>query len=449
MTIDDAINSINQAAFHRFARALDSKRMIAMIGAGVSAAEGYPSWDELLEKLHQFVFADADASRRAEEELLRNCRDKAWRAEEYRMRMRDYEYEALMSRVFDRFPPEPSPFLKNLVALPFRHILTTNYDRLLEKTHVSLWNDAERPLRIVDWAKDGELREFIAALGGEVGDGKDRRYVHIHGRINNVRSMVLTDRDYLSRYVRSDDMHRKLFAVFSTHRVVFIGFSLSDPDFVSVLREIHTSLAGDEPPHFALLPFDRDVKGEDHPEMARSRLRKKYGIEPVFYPVIKKRHTALMQLVQLLAGKRRGSIPTLRLQANGSAMLKRMNQPREREQFYDPDDPQRGQWGGKPKSSGRALSARVVRASDGWYRAIVVLKSTNRKRIAGPVHFHLHDTFDPSVLPGELGRDGLTASVEFWTYGAFTVGVEADDGKTRLELDLGHVPGATDSFRAR
>jgi hypothetical protein len=45
-----------------------------------------------------------------------------------------------------------------------------------------------------------------------------------------------------------------------------------------------------------------------------------------------------------------------------------------------------------------------------------------------------------------VGKDGV-ARMTRWAYGAFAVGVEADDGQTRLELDLATLQGAPSRFR--
>lgn len=113
----------------------------------------------------------------------------------------------------------------------------------------------------------------------------------------------------------------------------------------------------------------------------------------------------------------------------------------------DPNDPQKGRWGGQPISNNRRLAATIepVSFNSDLCRVSLKVVSTNRnKPLAGNVVFHLHHTFpNPDVLvevkEGEAGLDVVA-------WGAFTVGAEADAGLTRLELNLGHVPGGSESF---
>jgi hypothetical protein len=52
------------------------------------------------------------------------------------------------------------------------------------------------------------------------------------------------------------------------------------------------------------------------------------------------------------------------------------------------------------------------------------------------------------VLHVPVGPDG-TAHLQLAAWGAFTIGVIADGGKTELELDLAEVPGFPEVFKNR
>jgi hypothetical protein len=111
----------------------------------------------------------------------------------------------------------------------------------------------------------------------------------------------------------------------------------------------------------------------------------------------------------------------------------------------DPDDPQRGRWGGRNQRDGRKLSATVRAVSRSWYAINLTVTSTTREPLTGKVKFHLHSTFDPNVetVPVVDGQATLTLHA----YGAFTVGAETDGGRTRLELDLSTLSQAPKAFR--
>jgi hypothetical protein len=68
--------------------------------------------------------------------------------------------------------------------------------------------------------------------------------------------------------------------------------------------------------------------------------------------------------------------------------------------------------------------------------------------LTGVVQFFLHPTFNndkPIVTVGPYG----VAELNLKAWGAFTVGALADDGQTRLELDLSTLDTAPVQFRNR
>lgn len=112
------------------------------------------------------------------------------------------------------------------------------------------------------------------------------------------------------------------------------------------------------------------------------------------------------------------------------------------------NDPQKNQWGGKPEVNGRRLSA-VVESSTmkGFYKVTIVVESIDITRpLIGEVKFYLHDTFfNPE--PVEKVKNGKAILKLHGVWGSFTVGAVADDGATKLELDLAELPGVTDEFK--
>ena len=111
------------------------------------------------------------------------------------------------------------------------------------------------------------------------------------------------------------------------------------------------------------------------------------------------------------------------------------------------EDLQKGQWGGKPESNGRRLTADIKALSETWYRIVLTVQSKDGSSLEKDVNFHLHPTFG-SRINCVKPVDGK-ATLEIHAWGAFTVGAETDDGKTRLELDLAELESAPKSFRER
>jgi len=113
----------------------------------------------------------------------------------------------------------------------------------------------------------------------------------------------------------------------------------------------------------------------------------------------------------------------------------------------DPEDPNKGQWGGRSGNGSRRLSAEVEAVSENWFQVSLRLEQVGGELLEGDVEFHLHPTFSPANYRVQA-RSGF-AELEVQAWGAFTVGVRADGGETLLELDLSEVEGAPQRFRER
>jgi hypothetical protein len=113
----------------------------------------------------------------------------------------------------------------------------------------------------------------------------------------------------------------------------------------------------------------------------------------------------------------------------------------------DADDPQKGRWGGSPTRNGRFLNASVREISEGWFEVTLTVIATTDTPLSGVVDFHLH----PTCLEPEkrVAVENGVATLVLTVWGSFTVGAEADEGRTMLELDLSQNPSFPHLFRIR
>lgn len=113
-------------------------------------------------------------------------------------------------------------------------------------------------------------------------------------------------------------------------------------------------------------------------------------------------------------------------------------------------DPNKNKFGGSAVANGRVLRATIQpsESQTGLYRISLTVSSTvNSNPLTGFVTFHIHPTFRQHEVmrPVENG----VASLTLVAWGAFTVGAVADNGATRLELDLAEHPDATADFKSK
>ena len=116
----------------------------------------------------------------------------------------------------------------------------------------------------------------------------------------------------------------------------------------------------------------------------------------------------------------------------------------------DPNDPQKGKWGGNSTNNERRISAEVKTTTNpSLFHVSIIVESTNVDNpLNGIVNFHLHPTFS-NPHPVISVRNGKAVLDLRKVYGAFTVGADLDNGKTFLELNLAKLPDAPEEFKLR
>jgi SIR2-like domain/prokaryotic YEATS domain len=425
------ISSRNVKAFERLVDVIKD-HPLALVGAGMSVGAGYPTWDGLMESFHNTILelpSPPDAPKYIHQ--LARVTDPLWRAEEYRRLIGKVGYEAL---IWNTFKPKNGPItqvLQVLVDLDFSHVLTTNYDNSLETAYQS----ANIPITVLNWTD----RQGVGSFLREVSRPGGKRYlVYLHGRFDAPDNVVLTERDYVNRYILGDEAIKKLFTLFMVRPVVLIGFSLTDPELTHLIRSTQGYAQASAPTHFVILP----LKASQDEGAIAGWLNGKYGIDPVFYQETPG-HEQLLDVLQELCRYKSTQIERKGKEISRTAPIRRRLE-------HDPDDPQKGRWEGKSERNGRMLSAEVKRTDDSdWF--LVKLKvepsTTRSKPLTGRVTFYLHPTFTPDKVT-IYAKDGR-AEYEVYSYGAFTVGAVADNGKTKLELDLSTLAEAPPKFKAQ
>ncbi len=270
-----------ESALESLAERMVGGQSVGFIGAGYSARSGYPTWPKLVAALYEQARL---ANRKVPAPDSRT--DLRWLAEVYArnlsgtalQRVLREEFEDCETRGRRADPSAPTlDLLQLLVArLPFNHFITTNYDDLLEDAcdHVFTQDHQHRPVgrercRSWDGRNDTAFSEFLGSLAD-----KRRSVLHLHGRLND-ETLTLTMGEYDKQYLH-DAMLLRMFSIFATSTVVFIGTSLTDPDLMDLLRRsrFHSKSEG-SPRHYAFLPSDRRA---DY-----ARLKETFGIETIFY----------------------------------------------------------------------------------------------------------------------------------------------------------------------
>lgn len=204
----------------RIILARNSGKLIPFVGAGVSRQAGLPDWAALKNDLTNLLLART-RKQPGFRTFLRSATPPQI-VEHAKRTLTTAEYEVWLNNTFDPPGITPSALHISIAQLPCKVFVTTNFDVLLE--HAIAIVDKRQPTTCTTYD------QLINALEG------DRRIViKLHGTIHDVKTLVFAQNEYDS----FPHTHRGLLGSvkdkFDLSTFLFVGYSFSDPDLLSVL----------------------------------------------------------------------------------------------------------------------------------------------------------------------------------------------------------------------
>ena len=294
----------NEFAFERVQDHLMKGNALAFVGAGASAGL-YPLWVELI----RLIADKAVQSGRADEDdrsaWLKNFADYPDQVvRSLKAAQGDGIYAQTLREIFspkigkdgNRFTPVHSAILR----LPFKGVITTNFDSGLVEARSKLRQDS-LATGFGTW-KDQDTVELWH--NGDIFRDQPCPILFAHGIYERSDTIVLGVGEYREAY-RNGAFRRLFLNLWETAQMIFIGFSFSDQWVKFVANEVLTTPAGrvHAPRHAALLGLRED---ETYVPFMRNFFVNQYDAEPLFYRITKKpdgseNHDELRLILEALA----------------------------------------------------------------------------------------------------------------------------------------------------
>lgn len=228
-------------AIKEIQKAQEDDRLVIFVGAGVSKNSGAPSWYELIAKFADEVgYSRCDTcSQNGNNCPKPDCKKQYEYSQEEFLRIPEYYYQrddspnhtnyfgliqsmlqcdnnsnAIDDEIFSVFP---------------RHIITTNYDQLLEKS------SSVNSLLYAVVTRDSDL----------LSEANDRYIIKMHGDLGKPDTIVLKESDYI-RYEQEHPLICTFIkSLLVNHTFVFLGYSLNDNNlnliigWINYFSELH------------------------------------------------------------------------------------------------------------------------------------------------------------------------------------------------------------------
>ncbi|SET20175.1 SIR2 family NAD-dependent protein deacylase [Geodermatophilus poikilotrophus] len=189
-------------------------QLAAFVGAGVSAAAGLPTWEQLLDEL---------AERSGLDDALRDGLSGLPAQDAAALLARELGREQLEGFVKERFGPGHYALAHALLAdLPVQEFVTTNYDPLVE-------------LAAADIGRDLSVLPFDDAVPGRPW------LLKLHGDAAHPESVVLTREEYLQFGDTRAALAGVLHSLLLTRHVLFVGTSMQDDDLIRIAHQVRSA----------------------------------------------------------------------------------------------------------------------------------------------------------------------------------------------------------------
>lgn len=218
---------------------LDEQRLVFFIGAGIPASEaGLPSGSDLRDSLEKEI--GESSSDGSLPEVAARYQSERDRPELYEFLKRNLTFAGDIrgERVCRTY--------KLLLDLPIQTFLTTNFDGLFESVAAA----KGVPLSCI--RADGQVANFKPS---------ERSILKIHGDLEVAADqIVITSDDYKAYASKFPQFSQMIKSVFQLNTVVFLGYSLSDPNFKHLYESVLQSVGALKKKCFAVLASDPGPK---------------------------------------------------------------------------------------------------------------------------------------------------------------------------------------------
>ena len=235
MNLDDKIRYIKKAR--------DEDKLIIFVGAGISKNSNLPDWEQLIK-----VFVDklnypiSEGNKLSSDEYLKI-------PQYYYNIYGNEEYKKVIKEELD-VERQPNDIHELIFKLNPKHIITTNYDRLLEYTVV------EQRMLFDVITKDKDLL-----------DSKKSKYIiKMHGDIKELDNIVLKENDYLNYSQNHILIETYIKSLLVDNTFLFIGYSLNDYNLKQIISWVDYLAKGykdinDRPKNFIIQEVSEAYSG--------------------------------------------------------------------------------------------------------------------------------------------------------------------------------------------
>lgn len=247
---------------------LASRRCIVFLGAGASAGckssdglKSPPTWSNFLESLIDLMNDKSDI------DIVNDYIQKEKfleAAEIIKSKISTANFSSFIRESFITPRFQPSKIHEAVLEIDPKIVITTNYDDIYDSyCRIGQAHEGYNVSKYYESHVMADLRSPV------------RLIIKAHGCISNSSKIVLTKSEYFKAKQENINFYKLLDALFLTHTILFIGYSLTDPDIQLLLENTSISTYSSHPHYF--------VTGNNLHESIKDSNKNTYNIEFIEY----------------------------------------------------------------------------------------------------------------------------------------------------------------------
>lgn len=219
---DELLNYISM-----FREKAEQGKLVIFVGAGVSCnVDGMPSWNALIQNMAKAIdYSRCDTCRHRLESCENTCLLKDDFSTDELLKVPQHVFnkdQELYYRILNESIPAvtaDAPLSSAIFDINPAHIITTNYDQLLESSK----NIFCEQYQVIVYDKD--------LLNAD----KGKYIIKMHGDLSDASSIVLKEQDYLDYSQKHVLIELFIKSLLTDHIVLFLGYSLNDYNIKLIL----------------------------------------------------------------------------------------------------------------------------------------------------------------------------------------------------------------------
>lgn len=219
---DELLNYISM-----FREKAEQGKLVFFVGAGVSCnVDGMPSWNALIQNMAKAIdYSRCDTCRHRLESCENTCLLKDDFSTDELLKVPQHVFnkdQELYYRILNESIPAvtaDAPLSSAIFDINPAHIITTNYDQLLESSK----NIFCEQYQVIVYDKD--------LLNAD----KGKYIIKMHGDLSDASSIVLKEQDYLDYSQKHVLIELFIKSLLTDHIVLFLGYSLNDYNIKLIL----------------------------------------------------------------------------------------------------------------------------------------------------------------------------------------------------------------------